>query len=330
VKAGSFSVELDRIIKEVKRRRAKLILLQAPDGLLPNIERLSDEIERVTGATVVLSLNPCYGACDVAQDTASTLGADVIVHLGHTPMRSHEDAIFIDCPHPVEVSERLISDIVAQIGDSKHVGLACSLQYVSAMERVARALSSAGFKAHIGTPSNPSMKSGQVTGCDVSAVKKLSERVDAFVVVSSGLFHALGVSLYTGKRTLLADVVNSRVVELKQEKKKRLALIVDMIERAKEASNFCVLVGAKSGQAKLEEALRIRKELIEAGKRARLACISELKPERLLYLKAEAFVQTVCPRISIDDIEAFDKPVLSLEQVPIMLEKLTYWDVYPT
>jgi 2-(3-amino-3-carboxypropyl)histidine synthase len=90
------------------------------------------------------------------------------------------------------------------------------------------------------------------------------------------------------------------------------------------------LVGTKSGQAKIDEALWAKEILREAGKRVKVACITELTPERLLYIKADAFVQTLCPRISIDDIERFDRPVLSLEQLLIALEKLTYWDVYPS
>ena len=48
-------------------------------------QKLPAQIEQETGALVIISADPCYGACDVADmDMADSV--DVLVHFGHRPL----------------------------------------------------------------------------------------------------------------------------------------------------------------------------------------------------------------------------------------------------
>jgi 2-(3-amino-3-carboxypropyl)histidine synthase len=80
-----FNLEKSRLKREVRRHGARKVLLQLPEGLKPESPQLAAAVEEA-GAQAVISGDPCYGACDLALNEAETLGADLIVHYGHSPM----------------------------------------------------------------------------------------------------------------------------------------------------------------------------------------------------------------------------------------------------
>ena len=75
--------------QEITKLGAKRVLLQLPEGLKPEGPRLAEIVEK-TGALPIISADPCYGACDIAIDEAESLGADLIVHFGHSKFLAHE------------------------------------------------------------------------------------------------------------------------------------------------------------------------------------------------------------------------------------------------
>src|SRR4030067_3332179 len=79
-------MELQRVKEEVASGGSRRVLLQLPDGLRPHAYRLAAEIRRDSGAQVILSGDSCYGACDVASRQAEEVGADLLVHYGHSRM----------------------------------------------------------------------------------------------------------------------------------------------------------------------------------------------------------------------------------------------------
>src|SRR5882672_3880500 len=85
----SYDVELDAVAEKIRARAGtKLVALQFPDGL----RDYATEIERILRATTpgveyVISGDPSYGACDLAL-SLQRLGADMLVHFGHTEMPS--------------------------------------------------------------------------------------------------------------------------------------------------------------------------------------------------------------------------------------------------
>jgi len=79
-----FELEIPKIIKNIKKRRAKRILLQFPEGLKPYSTVIADEIERKTNAKCFIWLGSCYGGCDIPLGMKE-MGIDLIVQFGHSP-----------------------------------------------------------------------------------------------------------------------------------------------------------------------------------------------------------------------------------------------------
>jgi 2-(3-amino-3-carboxypropyl)histidine synthase len=98
-----------------------------------------------------------------------------------------------------------------------------------------------------------------------------------------------------------------------------------VIEDAKEAKTFGVLLGTKPGQKRLEEALQVKKKLEGNGKMAYLLAAREITPEALMeFPTIDAFVNTACPRISLDDSTKFRKPILTKNEALVAIGELPW------
>ena len=77
-----YNLEIDRIIAEIIKKKAKIVVVQLPDGLKTQAAEIVDAIEKETGAEVLVWLTSCFGACDLPLGL-DALGVDHIVAFGH-------------------------------------------------------------------------------------------------------------------------------------------------------------------------------------------------------------------------------------------------------
>jgi len=77
-----YKLELDKIIKEIKKRNSKQVLIQLPDGLKNKSNEIIDFIEDKTNTKAFIWFGDCYGACDLPLGLNS-LDVDLIIQFGH-------------------------------------------------------------------------------------------------------------------------------------------------------------------------------------------------------------------------------------------------------
>ena len=77
-----YEFDADKIKKEIRRSKAKTVLLQLPDGLKPEYEKIIKKLEG-EGYELFLWGGSCYGACD----TPNVPKIDLIIQLGHEEMK---------------------------------------------------------------------------------------------------------------------------------------------------------------------------------------------------------------------------------------------------
>jgi 2-(3-amino-3-carboxypropyl)histidine synthase len=78
-----YDLELAKAIKDIKKNKAKKILLQFPEGLKPYAQVICDEVQDKTDSQCFIWLGTCFGACDVPLEVEK-LGVDMIVQFGHS------------------------------------------------------------------------------------------------------------------------------------------------------------------------------------------------------------------------------------------------------
>jgi 2-(3-amino-3-carboxypropyl)histidine synthase len=85
------------------------------------------------------------------------------------------------------------------------------------------------------------------------------------------------------------------------------------------------LIVLKSGQKIIDEALKVKEKLEKKGKKATLLTMHEVTPEALIQFPSlEAFVNTACPRIALDDASKFRRPVLTIDEALVIVGELTW------
>lgn len=79
-----YDLELERIIAEVKKSKAKLVLLQFPDGLKPYATSVVDFLREKTNAEFLIWIGSCYGACDTPTGLEKLKPkVDLVIQFGH-------------------------------------------------------------------------------------------------------------------------------------------------------------------------------------------------------------------------------------------------------
>jgi 2-(3-amino-3-carboxypropyl)histidine synthase len=289
-----------------------------PEGLKPEAPKLAKTVEKC-GALAIISADPCYGACDIAVNEAEGLGVDLIVHFGHAKMVKHEPipTIYVEARATVTV-DSAVEQSLPLLKDYTTIGLATSVQHLQMLNQAREILIRAGKTVVVGDSGQMSYP-GQVSGCNYSNAKSIADEVEAFLFVGGGLFHALGVALGTPKPTIIADPYDNRAYPINAEAKKILKQRFASIQEAKNAKKFGIFVGLKPGQKHLDTALRIKELAEKNGKAAHLLATREINPETLLeFPSIDAYVNTACPRVSLEATGKFGKPVLTVNEFMVV------------
>ena len=318
-----FDFEEERIKQEITKFGAKRVLLQFPEGLKPEGPRIAKIVEKA-GALPIISADPCYGACDIAVNEAEGLGVDLIVHFGHAKlMISKIPTIYVEARSTVAVKEA-VEKALPLLSNYSKIGLATTVQHLDTLKQARTVLLKAGKTVIIGTCEQMSYP-GQVTGCNYGNVKSIADQVDVFLFIGGGMFHALGIALSTSKPTFIADPYDNRAFSINNEAQKIIKQRWACVQEALNAKTLGVLIGSKPGQKHLDEALVIKEIAKQHEKTAYLLTVKEIIPETLLeFPSIDAYVNTACPRISIEAPQKFSKPVLTINEFMVAIGEYSW------
>jgi len=82
-----YNLELDKAVIEIKKSKAKLVLLQFPDGLKPYATSVVDYLETKTKTKFLIWAGSCFGACDIPLEVERLKPKiDLIIQFGHNEM----------------------------------------------------------------------------------------------------------------------------------------------------------------------------------------------------------------------------------------------------
>ena len=103
-----YNMDLEKVIKKIESFNAKTVGLQFPEGLKTQAVSIAKQIEDLTDATVLISGDPCFGACDVSDKKMIGI-VDLIIHYGHTPLPINYKipTMFIEAYADVDVKKYL-------------------------------------------------------------------------------------------------------------------------------------------------------------------------------------------------------------------------------
>jgi 2-(3-amino-3-carboxypropyl)histidine synthase len=301
------------LIETLKKRGVKRVALQFPEGLKRRSAEVTSSLKNA-GFDVIVSGDPCYGACDLALDTLKF--ADVLVHFGHSPVDNHPQVIFE--PYQIDFDVAVLENALPLL-KGRTIGLVTTVQHVHLIPAMEKFLHSKGFASTVAEGSGRTPNRGQVLGCNFAAAKKTG--ADEILFVGTGLFHPIGIALSTCARVISLDPLtgDARVVNSDTLLRRRFALI----EKARGAKTIGIIVSTKNGQQRME----LARHLESLSPVAVIVTMREVNPDELLNLGFACYVNTACSRLAYDDQVRFPVPVLSPEEFEILCNART-WDEY--
>ena len=305
--------DISDLTGELKRRGAQRVALQFPEGLKRRAAEYTTAL-RDAGFEVIISGDPCYGACDLALEMLTD--ADVLVHVGHAPVDEQPQVLFI--PWKVDFALPVLENALPFL-EGPDTGLVTTVQHVHLVPAMAAFLESRGVTVRVAEGSGRTPHRGQVLGCNFTAAKEA--RADEILFVGTGLFHPIGIALATGVRVIALDPLTgiAQIVSGEVLLRRRFAVI----ERARGATTIGIILSAKSGQRRADLARR----LAALSPAAVIVTMREVSPDELLNLGFACYVNTACPRLAYDDQVRFPVPVLSPQEFEILCGT-RHWDDY--
>lgn len=320
-----YDFKIDAIKTRIEELDAKTVILQFPEGLKTDAIGVSNSIQEVLpDINIIIDADPCFGACDLA-DNKINHHADLVVHFAHTPLpiKTECPVLFIEASSSSDVVAP-IRDAIAKLDDDvKTVGLITTAQHIHKLNEMEELIKSYGYSVKV--ESGESTSPGQVLGCNFTSIKNLD--VDVIVYVGSGDFHALGVKLFTKKKVILADPFTGKSRDIEEFYDKIIRVRFARITKAQSAKSYGIIVSSKKGQLRFDLAIHLKKLIKEHGFDAQILNMDYVSPDRLLPFDLDAYVMTACPRIAIDDSAMYKKPVLTPQELEIVLG-LRDWDDY--
>jgi 2-(3-amino-3-carboxypropyl)histidine synthase len=298
------SGELSSLIGQLRDRGARRVALQFPEGLKRRAPEMALRLKEA-GFEVIVSGDPCYGACDLPLPAMAL--ADILVHVGHAPV-DDRPGILYDL-HPMDFDLAALEPALPLLS-GRRVGLVTTAQHLHLLDRMVEFLEGRGIEAVVAGGCGRARYPGQVLGCSFSAARATG--ASEILYVGTGLFHPEGIQLATGARVIALDpyLGTAELVSADRLKRRRFALI----EKARGAERIGILVSTKSGQ----ERLALARRLAGLSEKAVEVALCEVSPEALLNLGFDCYVNTACPRLAYDDQARFPVPVLSPPEFEIL------------
>ena len=319
-----YEMDLNKVVRKINSLNAKTVGLQFPEGLKVKATKIAKAIEQKTDAIVVISGDPCFGACDVS-DWKMKGSVDLIVHYGHTPLplKYEVPILFIEAYSNINIKKDLEKSL-ENLKNYSRIALVTTTQHLHLLNETHDFLEDHGKEVIL--PSSPSTRKGQVLGCNFSSIKNLE--ADAILFIGNGNFHPLGIKLFSNLPVIALDPYNSEIRSMDEFADRILRIRFARITKARTAKKWGILVSSKEGQYRMMLAKELKKTLENSNMESYIILVDNVTPDALLaYLDLDAFVVSACPRIAIDDSQMYQKPLLTPQELEIVLGKRE-WENY--
>ena len=127
----SFHLDPDAIADQIKSSEARTVGLQFPEGLKRSAFIIARELKKRTSADVIVSGDPCYGACDIDMELSGLV--DILFHFGHSKLVDCPDnVIFIETPARANIEPVL--EMAATELDKGTLGIVTTVQHIHQLD----------------------------------------------------------------------------------------------------------------------------------------------------------------------------------------------------
>lgn len=288
-------------------------------GLLLFATVISDIIERFTEADTVIMGDVTYGACCIDDFTAKALGADLLVHYGHScliPVDQTEGIkvlyVFVD----IKIDAlHFVESVKLNFKADQKLAFVSTIQFVATLHLAAKELRSVGYAVDV--PQSKPLSPGEILGCTSPRLNPHT----SLIYLGDGRFHLEAAMIANPaveayKYDPYEKKFTRELYDHKEMRKNRKAAI----DSSSGARKFGLILGTLGRQGSLKVLQYLESRIRSHGRDCVIILLSEVFPTKLaLFKDIDAFVQVACPRLSIDWGTAFPRPLLTPYELSVVL-----------
>jgi 2-(3-amino-3-carboxypropyl)histidine synthase len=332
---SNYNFEIYKCIWQIELKKAKVVALQFPEGLLMFSTMIADILQEFAKVKVVIMGDVTYGACCIDDYTAKALGADFLIHYGHSwyvqvanlslipinttmiqTMYVFVD-ISIDCDHAIE-------SISSNFHKDDSISLVSTIQFSKSLQVLVTELRAMGFE-NVSLPQERPLSPGEILGC---TSPRLSKDVSKILYVGDGRFHIESIMISNPTVDAFCyDPYSKILTSHEYDHEVMQAQRFEAISKSISAQRFGLILGTLGRQGNLTVFEFFISRLKELGKSVTLVLLSEISPAKLSrFTDIDVWIQIACPRLSIDWGYSFPQPLLSPYEACIVLKSATKWE----
>ena len=290
------------------------ILIQFPEGLKQKALEYAESLEK-DGNEVFVSASPNFGACDLALDEARNLKVDKLIHYGHAEFNKVDFNVEY-VPYEIDAPLDLLPKSLEYLKDFNRISVVTTVQHLHQLENIKEFYEKNGKEVFIGRPYGFAKHPGQILGCDIGSAASVDSKVDAHVYFGGGIFHPLGALLNTKKPFLVIEPFDNKVEFIDSLRDTYQRRSKGKVLASLDAKSIAILVSTKNGQHNLKLAEILKKKIESEGIKSAILVSNTFDFDSINnMMEFDAFVNTACPRIAIDDTDRLRKPLLSANEL---------------
>jgi 2-(3-amino-3-carboxypropyl)histidine synthase len=311
--------ELFRVVRAGGHQK---IVLQVPAGLTRDAHALVARIRDEVHVPVVLAARACFGACDFPSAEEAP-GCDAAIVLGHAPIpnvRIPRTTYFVEMRESGGDPEAL-AEMIRAAGLPARLGIVASVQHLDLVGPLTQALRHRGIDLRWAEGDRRLRYPAQALGCNYTTAEALQGQVDAYLFLGTGRFHPLGLALAVDLPVWSLDPLQPSLalpIDRAALIRRRQLLVASCFE----AQHWGILVSSFPGQYRNATALALQQRARSRGREAEILVFGRLDPPDLAGRAIDAYVNTACPRIALDDSDLYPKPLLTPPEFLMALREL--------
>lgn len=311
-----YSYDLNQVVNLIRREGVKKVLIQLPDGIKPFATEILEELRNeVKDVEFTIDANPVYGPCILNNNVARYY--DIVLHFGHYPYPYHQESnvkvAYIELLSTLGLDDNLLNKLLNTLHSisAKSVAIYTVQQHINVIDHLIRFLTKYDVKV-----ANASSRGyAYILGCWFNDALRYVNECDCYIVVSGGRFHSLGLGLHVGgmKSIIHLDIYRGEVKAVNDVVNHYLRVRYGKLMESLDSRSWLVIHGIEGQYRKsLRDELVIRTK--DKGIKVYEAQTHIINYDILRNLDVkdvDTYVITACPRLPIDDLADFEKPVLT-------------------
>lgn len=325
---ANYNFEIHKTVWRIQSENTDLVALQFPEGLLMYSCVIADILSKWGNTKVIILGDVTYGACCIDDFSSQKLGADLLIHYGHSCLvpigvtRIKVMYVFVEIKFD---ESHLIQCLTNAFSSDTRMAIMGTIQFTSVVYAAHAQLKSHFPQAVI--PQAKPLSGGETLGCTAPVL----EDVDILVFVADGRFHLEAAMIRNPSvKAYRYDPYGKKITHESYDIEKMKSIRKKAITKAQDCRTFGLVLGTLGRQGNVAIFKRIRDLLRSKGKKLVPFLMAEINPVKLELMDGiDAWVQVACPRLSIDWSDGFDKPILTPYELEVAMKETAWREVYP-